>query len=214
LGVFVLAWLKGIEIQKHPLRVEACIPQKKWSFFACPPICYHPRANQVASLFAPDAELAPFEKWVMDLHYRKGKSALKLVKTALSDFLPGAEFQTIDKENRRLMFKTEDGTIPLAVLSDGFQNAISWCGDLLYRLTKIFEDYQKPLNARGLLLIDEIGLHLNLSWQRRLREYISKKFPNLQIIATTHSPFAAHQAGEGELFSLVRDDDSQRAYAR
>jgi AAA15 family ATPase/GTPase len=168
-----------------------------------------PRANQVASLFAPNAELAPFEEWAADLHYRRGKSALKLVKTALSDFLPGVEFQTIDKENRRLMFKTDDGTIPLSVLSDGFQNAISWCGDLLLRLTKIFEDYQKPLNARGLLLIDEIGLHLHLSWQRRLREYISKKFPNLQIIATTHSPFAAHQAGEGELFSLVRDSQSE-----
>ena len=169
----------------------------------------HPRANQVATLFAPEAELAPFEAWVTDLHYRKGKSALKLIKTALSDFLPGVEFQSIDKETRSLMFKTGDGAVPLAVLSDGFQNAISWCGDLLYRLIEVFHDYNTPLKARGLLLIDEIGLHLHLSWQRRLREYISKKFPNLQIIATTHSPFTAHQAGEGELFSLLRDDDHQ-----
>jgi len=167
----------------------------------------HPRTNQVATLFSPDAELIPFEAWAMDLHYRIGTPALKLVKTTMSDFLPGIEFQNIDKKNRRLMFKTQDGPMPLELLSDGYQNAISWCGDLLYRITETFDNYQKPLNLRGLLLIDEIGLHLHLSWQRKLREFISNKFPNLQIIATTHSPFTAHQAGAGELFSLVREND-------
>jgi predicted ATP-binding protein involved in virulence len=169
-----------------------------------------PRANSVATLFAPEAELVSLEQWATDLHYRKEEQALKLVGEALRDFLPGVEFLRIDRENRRLMFETEDGPMPLDLMSDGFQNAISWCGDLLYRLTEVFEDYQKPLHARGLLLIDEIGLHLHLTWQRKLREYVSKKFPNLQIVATTHSPFTAHQTAEGELFSLVRSDDPEQ----
>ena len=167
----------------------------------------HPRANSVATLFAPDAELVSLEQWAIDLLVRRGESpAASLLKDALRDFLPGVEFLEIDRQNRRLVFKTEDGPMPLELMSDGFQNAISWCGDLLYRLTEVFEDYQRPLDARGLLLIDEIGLHLHLSWQRKLREYIEKKFKKLQIVATTHSPFTAHQAGEGELFSLVRDE--------
>jgi predicted ATP-binding protein involved in virulence len=171
----------------------------------------HPRANHVATLFDSSAELVPFEAWAMDLHYRRGTLALELVRTALSDFLPGVEFQDVDKEKRQLLFQTPDGPMPLEMLSDGFQNAISWCGDLLYRITETFRDYQKPLQARGLLLIDEIGLHLHLSWQRRLREFISSKFPNLQIIATTHSPFTAHQAGEGELFSLIREAEGRHS---
>ena len=166
----------------------------------------HPRANSVATLFAPEAELVSLEQWAIDLLVRRGESpAVELLNDALRDFLPGVKFLEIDRKNRRLMFETEDGPMPLDLMSDGFQNAISWCGDLLYRLTEVFEDYQRPLDARGLLLIDEIGLHLHLSWQRKLREYIQKKFKNLQIVATTHSPFTAHQAGDGELFSLVRD---------
>ena len=44
------------------------------------------------------------------------------------------------------MFKTQDGSMPLELLSDGFQNVISWCGDLLYRITETFEDYQNQGN--------------------------------------------------------------------
>jgi len=171
----------------------------------------HPRANSVATLFAPEADLISLETWATDLHYRKEDEALTLVAEALRDFLPGVEFLTIDRESRQLIFETDEGPMPLALMSDGFQNAISWCGDLLYRLTEVFEDYDKPLRAGGLLLIDEIGLHLHLTWQRRLREYISEKYPNLQIVATTHSPFTAHQAGEGELFLLQRQHEPEKA---
>ena len=165
-----------------------------------------PRANRVATLFAPDAELIPFETWAMNLHYKKNETAIKLIKETLKNFLPEVEFRSIDKNKRQLMFETIDGMMPLEVLSDGFQNVISWCGDLLCRITETFNNYKNPLRSTGLLLIDEIGLHLHLKWQRVLREFISKKFPNLQIIATTHSPFTAHQAGEKELFSLIRND--------
>lgn len=173
----------------------------------------HPRANSVATLFTPEADLISFEAWAMDLDYRRSGEALDLIQTALGDFLPGVKFHGIDKEKRRLMFQTPDGLVPLALLSDGYQNAISWCGDLLFRLTETFEDFKNPLHARGLLLIDEVGLHLHLSWQRKLREYIINKFPNFQVIGTTHSPFTAHQAGEGELFSLVREDPADAEIA-
>jgi len=80
-----------------------------------------------------------------------------------------------------------------------------WCGDLLYRISEAYGHYRDPLSARGLLLIDEIDLHLHPTWQRKLREFIDDKFPNLQIIGTTHSPLTAQQTGEGELYFLQRD---------
>ena len=58
--------------------------------------------------------------------------------------------------------------------------------------------------ARGLLLIDELDLHLHPLWQRQLKRFITEKLPNFQIIATTHSPLTAHQAGENELYVLQR----------
>lgn len=165
----------------------------------------YPRAARVATLFTSDANLYSIEQWAINLDYQTGGEGLKVVDAAMRDFLPEVRFLGIDKKNRQLMFGTPDGPVPLAFLSDGFQSAISWCGDLLYRVTDVFDDYRKPLNTRGLLLIDEIGLHMHFDWQRRLREYISSKFPNFQIVTTTHSPFAAHQAGEGELYSLNRE---------
>ena len=53
-------------------------------------------------------------------------------------------------------------------------------------------------------MIDEIDLHLHVKWQRRLRRFIDNKLPNLQIVATTHSPMTAQQAGRGEVHVLAR----------
>jgi energy-coupling factor transporter ATP-binding protein EcfA2 len=164
------------------------------------------RAQCVATMFSPDAILNPLESWAMDLHYRRGALGLQIVKRALSDLLPGVAFKGIDKKKRQLTFDTPDGNVPLNLLSDGYQNVAGWCGDLLYRITEIFSDYKNPFDARGLLLIDEIDLHLHPTWKRQLVTFLNGKLRNFQIVATTHSALTVHQAGEGELFVLRRPD--------
>ena len=84
----------------------------------------------------------------------------------------------------RFDFQTMDGTVTLGELSDGYQNLAAWIGDLLYRITEAFAHHRQPLHARGLLLIDEIDAHLHPAWQRKLREFLTAKLPNFQIIAT------------------------------
>lgn len=69
---------------------------------------------------------------------------------------------------------------------------------------EVFEDHRSPLKARGLLLIDEVDLHLHPRWQRDLLAFLDKKLPNFQIIVTTHSPMTAQQAGPGQLHYLTR----------
>jgi len=165
---------------------------------------HNPRSQSVGTLFSSDAELQPFETWALDLHYRKGTKGLNIIKNTFGDFLPDATFKKIDRKAKKLIFETSDGTIPLSQLSDGYQQTVAWCGDLLYRITNIFDDYREPLNTRGLLLIDELDLHLHPLWQRKLIDFLTKKLPNFQKVVTTHSPFTAHQANEGELFSIKR----------
>lgn len=162
------------------------------------------RAQSVATLFNPDASLHSLESWAMDLDYRKEGSGLKTVKQALDKFLPGVTFYKIDKENRQLLFKTQDGIIPLSLLSDGYQNMAGWLADLLYHVTNSFDDYETALKARGLLLLDELELHLHPVWQKELFTFINRLLPNFQIITTTHSPLTAQQAGENELIYLER----------
>jgi Sec-independent protein translocase protein TatA len=166
------------------------------------------RAQSVITLFQADASLRSLEAWAMDLHYRRGAVGLNLIRKVLNTLLPDVKFQGIDKERRQLVFKTADGLVPLAQLSDGYQSVISWYGDLLYRITEVFKDHKKPLEARGLLLLDEVDLHLHPLWQRRVADFLRQTLPNFQCIVTTHSALTAQQCGEGELYVLKRTEDA------
>ena len=162
------------------------------------------RARSVITLFSPDAVLDPLESWVIDMDYRGENEGRKIIERIVSDLMPNVEFKEIDKSTKQLIFKTPDGLTPLNRLSDGYQNVAAWCGDLLRSITETFKNYHDPLKARGLLLIDEIDLHLHPVWQRRLRAFLDHTFPNLQFIATTHSPLTVQQSGEGELYVMQR----------
>jgi hypothetical protein len=166
------------------------------------------RAQNIATLFSSAATLVSLEQWAIDLDYRRGGEGLKIVHQALDTLLPNVQFDGVDKERRRLRFKTPDGVLPLELLSDGYQAMAAWCGDLLYRITETFANHKNALSARGLLLIDELDLHLHPVWQRQLVTFLRSTLPNFQFVTTTHSPLTVHQAGEGELFILKRPDES------
>ena len=149
----------------------------------------------------------------MDLDYRRD-GGYGIVRDAVDALLPGISLATIDKERRELVFESSDGPIPYRLLSEGYQNVAAWTGDLLYQITDAFEDYNDPFSARGLLLVDEIDLHLHPIWQRRLMEFVRSRFPHFQVIATNHSPLTVHQAAEGELYFLRRDPEDAPATLR
>ena len=162
------------------------------------------RANSVASLFTSQNTLVSIEDWAMELDYESGRAGLAVVRKTLDTLLPGMELKGIDKKKRCLMFDTDDGPIPFSELSDGYQSMASWCGDLLHNITRKFPRNRDPLQARGVLLVDELDLHLHPVWRRQLIEFLDKTFPNLQVIATTHSALTAQQCREGELYVIQR----------
>ncbi len=169
-----------------------------------------PRAQGMATMFSPESALVSLEQWAMDLDYRKGKRSLDAVRHALNQLLPDMQFARIDRKLRQIVFDTVDGEVPLGQLSDGYQNMAAWCGDLLYRITEAFPDRKDPLSTRGVLLIDELDLHLHPVWRRKLVDFLSGTLPNFQFIATTHSALTAQQCGEGELYVIRREGKQQR----
>lgn len=168
------------------------------------------RAQSLATMFSPDAPLVSLEQWAMDLEYRRGTGSLAAVRRALNQLLPDMQFARIDRKAREVIFKTVDGEVPLSQLSDGYQNMAAWCGDLLFRITEAFPDRKDPLATRGVLLIDELDLHLHPVWRRKLVDFLSSTLPNFQFIATTHSALTAQQSGEGELYVIRREGKQQR----
>jgi predicted ATPase len=94
--------------------------------------------------------------------------------------------------------------VPLANLSGGnaylIQNMVSLLGKM-YAVHQLNQTPPETLaETPGMLLIDEAENQLHPKWQKRLIANILKVFPNLQIVATTHSPFIIASAPEARLF--------------
>ena len=171
------------------------------------------RAQRVATLFDPDAATTSIDSWAMDLDYLENRTGLETIRKVLSNLLPEVKFHRIDKPSGHLLFDTPDGIVPLHCLSDGYLAMAAWIGDLLFRVLENSDDLkEQPLTTKGLLLIDEVDLHLHPKRQRELFSFLNEWLPNFQFVATTHSPMTAQQAGEGELHCLMRERGKIRIY--
>jgi predicted ATP-binding protein involved in virulence len=72
-------------------------------------------------------------------------------------------------------------------------------GDLVWRLLNTFPDSPNPLHEQGVVLIDELDIHLHPVWQQKIAGLLREQFPNTQFIVATHSPLIAAGAGADAL---------------
>lgn len=102
-----------------------------------------------------------------------------------------------EDENRRLT--------PFSSLSDGYRNMIAMVGDLAYKCAVLNPHLEgDALNETpGIVLIDELDLHLHPKWQRRVIEDLRTTFPKIQFICTTHSPFLIQSLRSGEELTML-----------
>jgi hypothetical protein len=73
-------------------------------------------------------------------------------------------------------------------LSDGEKCLLAMVGDIARRLAIANPSLDDPLQGEGIVLIDEIELHLHPQWQHKIIPRLTETFPNCQFIVTTHSP--------------------------
>lgn len=85
----------------------------------------------------------------------------------------------------------EHGQLAIGQLSDGIRNTIALVADIAFRTVQLNGGHlgaDAPKRTRGIVLIDEIDMHLHPSWQQQILQNLTDAFPNLQFIVTTHSP--------------------------
>ena len=88
-----------------------------------------------------------------------------------------------------IWFKTENGSdVCFEQLSAGQKAVTTLFGDIARRLILLNPKLDNPLEGQGIVLIDEIELHLHPKWQQSVLLNLPKSFPNIQFIVTTHSP--------------------------
>ncbi|MCC4211298.1 AAA family ATPase [Leeuwenhoekiella parthenopeia] len=103
---------------------------------------------------------------------------------------------------------TEKGARPISFyqLSEGYKGVIIFVCDLIFRLSKNMKSSESITNSSGVVLVDEIDLHLHPKWQRVLIGKLRKVFPNIQFIFTTHSPTIIQGASEEAIIYRVFRD--------
>lgn len=82
------------------------------------------------------------------------------------------------------------GELPVSLLSDGIRNMIAMVADIAFRATKLnpHKGNRAAKETAGIVLIDEVELHLHPEWQQVVMQCLTTAFPELQFIVTTHSP--------------------------
>ncbi|MDM8550739.1 AAA family ATPase [Desulfobacterales bacterium HSG2] len=102
-------------------------------------------------------------------------------------------FNIIQKDREKFDFHT---------LSDGYSAIISILSDLILRMEKSRE---KSYDAQGVVLIDEIETHLHIELQKKILPFLTKFFPKIQFIVTTHSPFVVTSTDNAVIYDLERE---------
>jgi predicted ATP-binding protein involved in virulence len=128
---------------------------------------------------------------------------LTAVRTAISQFMPHMEHLRVRRKPRLYMAIDKNGeTLNVAQLSQGEKSLMALVGDIARRLAMLNPALDNPLTGDGIILIDEVDLHLHPSWQRWLCDRLMETFPNCQFVLTTHSPLVISDCKDVLVYTL------------
>lgn len=144
---------------------------------------------------------------------------LNLVRSAITEFTGFTDLR-VRRNPTRLEVTKGNQKLNVNQLSDGERCIFAMVGDLARRLAIANRNLENPLEGSGVILIDEIELHLHPAWQRKIVPGLRKTFPNCQFIVTTHSPQVVSHV-EAEKIVLLKQSEAgiekrnvQSAYGR
>jgi predicted ATP-binding protein involved in virulence len=185
-----------------------------------------PRARSVPKNETRKTELSRFEgyrdaidprcsprdlmRWVQRQDYasyqeRRESDLYQVAKRAMVAMVEHAIDLRFDPRRNEVVLLFDDrAPQPFNNLSDGQRNILALTGDLAVRMARLNPHLRERVleETPGVVLIDEIDLHLHPTWQRHLVEDLRKLFPRIQFVATSHSPFIIQTMREGETIAL------------
>ncbi|MDQ2045665.1 AAA family ATPase [Pseudoalteromonas sp. 20-92] len=172
-------------ISKDKIDIEDSA-KKQYSRFEPYLDCFHTGADDKAiAVWLLKLELAELQK--------KIKSPMKMaIEYAAKKALESCVGFGFDFDESRVMVRFEDGSsTPFEHLSDGQRTILGLFCDIARRAAILNPHLQESVceKTQGVVLIDELDLHLHPKWQRRVIEDLRNVFPKIQFICTTHSPF-------------------------
>jgi energy-coupling factor transporter ATP-binding protein EcfA2 len=184
----------------------------------------YPRLIAHLSIFGEKVALTECLDWLQQLRFKQleKKEEGNLLNSIIefvnqSDFLPfNARIKDISSDGVTFI----DGNnceLPVEELSDGYRSILSMTFDLIRQLVRVYGfdqvfDPNDPTKiiAPGVVLIDEIDVHLHPTWQRRIGIWFREHFPKIQFIVTTHSPLICQAASVGTVYRLPQPGSDEQ----
>ena len=169
-----------------------------------------------------------FQKEAIASVKRQGKmrSNYEVVKFAILRCIPGADNLWFDPDLSQIVLSIKKNPQPFSNLSAGQKMMVALIADIAIKVvTQNASFLPKALNnlgqdelpeilqkTSGLVLIDEIDVHLHPKWQRQVVNALKTTFPSIQFVCTTHSPFIIQSIAQGELRNLDIEDPQSLEY--
>ncbi len=185
------------------------------------------------SIFGEDAAFVETLSWLKDLHYRQLDELNKGITPSPAGqflqglrafinqdgFLPnGAQLHEVSPNG--VDFCDANGAIvEIAEMSDGFRSILSMTMELIRQLVisfgmeRVFNPNYTEVMPEGVVIVDEIDAHLHPRWQRAIGPWLTRHFPNMQFLVSTHSLFVCQGAVKGTVTRLPQpgsDDNGGR----
>ncbi len=169
------------------------------------------RAQRIQSLFEEAYSLIPLNAWLPEFrHENPGRH--KQVVNLINRLLGKGQYEfTGELEDNEYIFTRKGMRIPFPALSDGYRALLGWVGDLLFHVCETCPSGNKLVDNKGIILVDEIDLHLHPEWQMKILPTLAKALPKIQFILTSHSPLLV---GSLEWMNIIVMEESRGQFSR
>jgi len=119
---------------------------------------------------------------------------LTAIRLAIKSFMPDFDNLRVQRKPLQMLIDKNNKTLDVGQLSQGEKSLMALVGDIARRLAMMNPALENPLDGSGIVLIDEVDMHLHPNWQRAIIGNLNRTFPNCQFILTTHSPIVISES--------------------
>ncbi|EGR1514143.1 hypothetical protein D6089_20170 [Vibrio vulnificus] len=150
------------------------------------------------------------KKWISqqaEASFHEGRvfESLNTVYDVITNCVEGARRTFWDPRESDIVIEFHNGAqVPLYLMSDGQRNICATVGDIAMRCIQLNPHLRgmAPSQTPGVVMIDEVDLHLHPRWQKVILANLEDNFSNIQFIVTTHSPFIVQSLGNHQVLTL------------
>jgi len=165
--------------------------------------------SRVRNLFDPFRPLIDAKEWLLGLDDERFGFSARAIKELLGQDEAGTLVRVPPEKPTDIVLESTylETADPLETLSDGYQSTIALCFDILEIMLQHYDFIE---DSEGIVLIDEIDVHLHPRWKIEIVNLLRKVFPRVQFIVATHDPLCLLGTLPGEVNILRRNLETKK----